>query len=308
MKSFYKLNFSLAFIILFILCNSILFSQRDSVLEYFPLHTGDFHQFIYQSGCNGDETGEYSSYHEEQVLGDTLLPTGYKYKIIISNMPNEPEEYFLRIDTVTANVYRFEDYPAPQDVLIDSLRAKIGDSFVIEGWIKTDCIGIDTLTVLGITTIVKHFRENYVFGAEYSLAFGLGRIQLLTYQDDCQYPVLDYIYRNLVYANINGRNYGTYVNAIKQSEAVPNNFILGQNYPNPFNPNTTIEFTVPQSGYVSLQIFNSLGQKIAVLISKELLPGKYKINWNAKGFSSGIYFYQLRAENYMQTKKLILLK
>lgn len=88
----------------------------------------------------------------------------------------------------------------------------------------------------------------------------------------------------------------------------PADFILSQNYPNPFNPVTTIEFAVPVRTNVVLSIFNSLGRETATLVSGEYAPGNYRVIWDASRFSSGVYFYTMRAGNFTQTKKLLLVK
>jgi N-acetylneuraminic acid mutarotase len=92
------------------------------------------------------------------------------------------------------------------------------------------------------------------------------------------------------------------------SGEVPTKFSLAQNYPNPFNPSTTIQFSLPEQSYVKLEIFNTLGEKVDILLSEELSSGTYKYNWNASNLQSGIYYYSLTADNFRQTKKLILLK
>jgi len=85
-------------------------------------------------------------------------------------------------------------------------------------------------------------------------------------------------------------------------------FDLKQNYPNPFNPSTTIKFQIPNSNFVTLGIYNLLGQKVATLVNKKLNAGIYTAEWNAAGFASGVYLYRLQAGNYTETKKLILLR
>ena len=82
------------------------------------------------------------------------------------------------------------------------------------------------------------------------------------------------------------------------------NFALGQNYPNPFNPSTTFSYSIPVASNVSLEVFNTLGEKIITLVNEFKLAGNYNVKWNASGYPSGIYFYQLRAGNFIQTKKL----
>jgi len=96
---------------------------------------------------------------------------------------------------------------------------------------------------------------------------------------------------------------------------IPTSFSLSQNYPNPFNPETVISFQIPTNSNVELKVYDILGREVATLVNKEFTPGKYEAKLNASNFSSGIYFYQLRAEssansgrNFVQTKKMILLK
>ncbi len=89
---------------------------------------------------------------------------------------------------------------------------------------------------------------------------------------------------------------------------VPRDYLLMQNYPNPFNPSTTINFSIPEASFVSLIVFNSLGEKVTILVSKELNAGDYKYDWNAAGLTSGIYFYRIQAGSFIETKKMILLK
>jgi len=89
----------------------------------------------------------------------------------------------------------------------------------------------------------------------------------------------------------------------------PNHYELLQNYPNPFNPVTTIEFSIPSAEQIKLSIFTMLGQKLVNLIDEKLEPGKYKCEWNASDFASGIYYYKIQAESgYSKTNKLLLLK
>lgn len=87
----------------------------------------------------------------------------------------------------------------------------------------------------------------------------------------------------------------------------PDDFKLEQNYPNPFNPSTTISFSIPVDGKVSLKIFNIIGKEIAELFNGNLTAGKYSFEWNAENYASGVYLYQLKTDNYIEMKKMILL-
>ncbi len=89
---------------------------------------------------------------------------------------------------------------------------------------------------------------------------------------------------------------------------VPEQFELFQNYPNPFNPVTTISFSIPTEGNVSLKIFNVIGQEIVTLVNENLSVGSYSYKWNAKDRSNGVYFYKLVTDSFSETRKMILLK
>lgn len=89
---------------------------------------------------------------------------------------------------------------------------------------------------------------------------------------------------------------------------VPGVFSLDQNYPNPFNPTTTIKYNVPVSGLVSLKVYNLIGQEVATLVNEAQQSAAYEVSFDASALSSGIYFYTLRAGNFMQTKKMMLIK
>ncbi len=88
----------------------------------------------------------------------------------------------------------------------------------------------------------------------------------------------------------------------------PVNFGLNQNYPNPFNPSTAISFRLPVKSQVSLKVFDALGKEVAVLINEEKPAGSYVINFEAKNLSSGTYFYRLVSGDFVQMKKMLLLK
>jgi hypothetical protein len=92
------------------------------------------------------------------------------------------------------------------------------------------------------------------------------------------------------------------------SKSIPDQFKLEQNYPNPFNPSTTIEFSTSVGENVSLKIYNIIGQEIGKLVDEYLTAGGYSFKWNTAEQSSGVYFYQLKAGGFVETKKMVLLK
>ncbi|MBN1998718.1 carbohydrate-binding protein, partial [candidate division KSB1 bacterium] len=101
----------------------------------------------------------------------------------------------------------------------------------------------------------------------------------------------------------------TTASGIKESEPVGRyGFGLGQNYPNPFNPSTRISFKIPVRAFVSLKVYNILGEEIAELAGKEFLSGKHSVLFDASHLASGIYFYTLRANKLTQTKKMFIIR
>jgi subtilisin family serine protease len=88
----------------------------------------------------------------------------------------------------------------------------------------------------------------------------------------------------------------------------PMRFALEQNYPNPFNPTTTIKFRIPDPTLVTLKIFDMLGREVGVLVNERRVAGEYKVEFDASGLSSGVYFYRLQAGTFVETRKLLLLK
>jgi hypothetical protein len=94
----------------------------------------------------------------------------------------------------------------------------------------------------------------------------------------------------------------------KANNILPAEYNLSQNYPNPFNPTTTINFQIPLSSKVTLKIYDVLGREVKSLVNEFKIAGKYSVTFNATNLASGVYFYNLRAGNYVESKKMILLK
>ncbi len=96
---------------------------------------------------------------------------------------------------------------------------------------------------------------------------------------------------------------------VKNDDALtPDDYILFQNYPNPFNPNTKIKYSVPQSANVVIKVFDVLGNEIETLVNEEKPAGTYEVTWNADNLPSGVYFYELKSGDFINTKKMMMLK
>lgn len=96
--------------------------------------------------------------------------------------------------------------------------------------------------------------------------------------------------------------------AIQQTDDIPSEFELHQNYPNPFNPSTAISYALSAGNHVNLKVFDALGREVATLISGSQSAGIHSVNFDASGLSSGVYVYRMEAGNFVQTKKMLLIK
>ena len=118
----------------------------------------------------------------------------------------------------------------------------------------------------------------------------------------CSYPDAD----NPVVVN-------TAVASADEGSLLPSEYALFQNYPNPFNPSTQISFDVPNSEFVTLRVYNLLGQDVKMLINQSMAPGRYTVEWNGNDMlnndvASGVYFYELRGESFISRKKMLLIR
>ncbi|MDZ7766269.1 MAG: T9SS type A sorting domain-containing protein [Melioribacteraceae bacterium] len=104
------------------------------------------------------------------------------------------------------------------------------------------------------------------------------------------------------------RNFSTVVCVDDKPEEVINRFSLSQNYPNPFNPSTRIEYQVSSIEKVSLKVYDILGREIKTFVNEVKSPGSYEVQFNASRLASGVYFYRLTTGDFVQTKKMMVIK
>lgn len=114
-----------------------------------------------------------------------------------------------------------------------------------------------------------------------------------------------YFYR-LKQVDLNGAF--AYSEIIEVNVAAPIDFALTQNYPNPFNPSTIISYSIPQNSFVTLKVYDVLGNEVSTLVNETKSAGKYDVRFDASNLSNGVYFYTIKADNFTSTKKMILMK
>ena len=95
---------------------------------------------------------------------------------------------------------------------------------------------------------------------------------------------------------------------IRNEPAVNTSLYLSQNYPNPFNPTTQLRFSIRESGFVQLTVFDILGREVARPVNERLAAGQYTVTFNASGLASGVYFYRLQAGHFVESNRMLVLK
>jgi len=125
--------------------------------------------------------------------------------------------------------------------------------------------------------------------------------------------ILFYSFSNYKLVPRKNDDFAGHVTDVEKNEVLPEQYSLSQNYPNPFNPSTIIEYNIPNESLalnsnVVLKIYDVLGREVKTLVNKNQKPGNYEIQFDASEFTSGVYFYSLKAGNFYQTKKMMLIK
>ncbi len=165
-------------------------------------------------------------------------------------------------------------------------------------------------TIFQIPAHYKTYDSNYLVEYQYTLTQNFGLTSVYNYFDFGSDIKL------LRGAVINGNVYGdTTLTGVDGNKKRVFEFSLSQNYPNPFNPATTIKYTIPnvistggRNPLVTLKVYDVLGNEVATLVNEEKPTGSYTVNFDGSRLASGIYFYKLNAGNFVQTRKMILLK
>ncbi len=278
---------------------------NPKILSFFPLKIGD--KWIYKERMTVIPEGDmFYSNHVISVIGDTLMSNNINYKIVLDNMNYR----FLRTDS-TGGVYEYFPYMYPDSVdnetLYQDLIMNTGDT-VESNWKNHNGKIIFLSQDSAYTCGVKVNTMNYEFfsgtyQSRYQLAEGLG-ISIMNIGQD-----FDFVDDTLKGAVINGVVYGdTTVTGIKGQKNIPLQFTLFQNYPNPFNPSTIIKYEISKAANVKIKVYDVLGREIATLLNSTQKAGQHEVEWNAKNYASGIYFYRIRAGEFVSTKKMLLIK
>jgi hypothetical protein len=268
--------------------------------DYYPLEIGN--RWDYEVWFSNENNFKTISNYSIEVISDSMFSNGKTY-YVLSDYDLTGGRY-VRADNDFVYYY---DEDATEEDTIYHLNAQVGDFW--EVWFgPTAYISVEEIDTTELFTfssrvmkfrldglILKYVNLSDLFGPSYFHFPG-------------EPPGTSNIFKFLVGGILSGVEFGEPLSAGHTTDSKLSSFTLSQNYPNPFNPSTSIQYSVSRRQFVSLRVYDVLGNEIATLVNEEKPSGIYEVEWNAGGFTSGIYFYQLQTEGYVETKKTLLLK
>ncbi len=309
------MRFKIIIQIIILVSTSFSFAQETiSDLAFYPLQKGNYWEY---SETHSEYPIIYKElYYSLEVIGDTILSNNIKYHIIRKKIiPDtlDTEFIFERIDSTTYNVYRYSnefDF-INDEYLIDSLTVQLGDtakSSRNDPWnsyhAATVCFKSTTETLFNKEVRTKDFANiNYIPGFDYRLAENIGLVKFTDFGE------IVHKYTKLLYAEIQEKEYGNKIyTKVDDLEVALKKHILFQNYPNPFNVTTTINYIILDESKIQLNIFNINGQIIKTINRGREKVGQHSILFNASLLPSGIYIYELKANNFTKKRCFTLIK
>jgi len=284
----------------------------NEILNLYPLSIGNKWIYLTITVINPNV---YYDVILTEVLDDSIAPNNKLYY----HLREGNNHYLDRVDSLDGRVYRYYEHPnlPENEYVVADLLGEVGDSIPSfdptypTAYSYTKLIRIDTFNSWGLTKLRKLYHQvtpGYFHFHLFSFTEDIGPDSLFS---GGWYGYGKTILKGCV---INGIIYGdTTLTGIDDEEnPTASEFKLEQNYPNPFNPSTVISYRLPVTSNVTLKVYDVLGNEIATLVNEEKPAGEYEVEFSPessiKNPASGIYFYQLKAGEFIQSKKMILLK
>lgn len=277
--------------------------------KYFPLKTGNVfvYKYTYTEYPIGTNINEKRTM---KIVKDTIINNKKYY--YVQGVFNR----WLRLDSLDGNLYAYDSIGCRQyvnEILIDTLllnENQYSSSCFFNNSLR--CIDTSTASIFGVQTMLKQLYYSigggafyYSTGRYYLEKFGLYSIGSSSgstaYSASSNLTLIGCVIDNVSYGDTSLTN-------ITINSMLVNDFKLHKNYPNPFNPVTNIKFQLPKSSFVNLQIYDLIGREVKTLLSENLNGGEYNVEWDASNFSSGVYFFVLRIDDFSQTRKMVLIK
>lgn len=288
-------------IILIILLTGFNFGQDNMLKTYFPLSVGNYWQYKVTHYSTSDTT---SWYDYMEVLKDTIMraTSPLYYKLKFAHWRDKIK--YLRYDSLRSSIIDYSPGWADPEPKYFDLSANVGASSKYR-YTEMICSKIDSILWFGKKMEYREYYNAPAWSDAYGLAKGIGLVKMVYNQSWGHTNIMLY---DLVYARIDGIEYGKFITSIDYENILPTAYSLSQNYPNPFNPITTIHYSIGKTNHVSIIVYNAIGEEVVRLVDTIQSIGNYDVTFNGNNLSSGIYFYQIKAGEYLETKKMVLIK
>lgn len=293
------------------------FTVTDSVITNYidPSSSPYISRFpgsTYASVINGSQSGlKFESYQYIKLSNDTLYVIG-TVQHYYGTLNNQPIDTVLVKDTTFIGTVLPAQLGASYYSTPDTISLGSGSFQVVARQNVFDAYGTVTFSFGTFQAIRLKETEFYMdySGSTLTDSFKEYNYTWLT-SEGHTFKVdvsRDSSSGNVLLTEIEINYSGAAATAVESYNELSAGYVLSQNYPNPFNPSTTINYQIPQSSFVSLKVFDVLGREVASLVNKQQSQGNYTVNFNASNLPSGVYIYKITAGNFVQTKKLMLLK
>ncbi len=312
------------FLLIVVFLSPIFISGQESVIQ--PLSVGSYWTFVdsfYQDNTLYVDTSKV------EVTGDTIISYQNNYlNVFFWQWEGDDEKWLLRNQDDGLWCYGFSRHNSTtiDPELALKFPASVGDTWYSWSLLgdSIECVDTDTLVNTPAGSFISYVYSPKVSSKEiFPKMFMLRSKHLssINYNTKSNYMKLFFSPNNGYVQFFYQDEYGyekkcllsyNIVSNVERTNHPKSNFLLLQNYPNPFNPTTTISYVVPSAGtrHLSLQlvVYDALGRKVATLVNKKQRTGEYSVQFNANNLPSGVYFYTLRTGNFVQTRKMVLLK
>jgi hypothetical protein len=276
--------------------------QRLDTTDYFPLNVGDTYHY-YQSLPCPPSLSEPTFSSGYIVISDTMRVNGRKYFYVPGLYygsdtvgVDDKGNLLYHYRGVDGVFYKFNASAGETWRVALPFEGGVPDTFVVTMQSRNDTVRVHAGTFTNCLRIFFDLPRGIDDEFWHWLAPGVGLVFHCV-----QEP------RELYEANVNGVHYPG-VTSVQKEPSVIGDSELYQNYPNPFNPGTTISFSLSKNAFVTLKVYNTLGQEVASLVNGEVVAGQHEVRWDAGNVPSGVYFCQLRAGEFGEMQKMILMK
>ena len=287
-----RLNNILSFLLL-CLCGT-LYAQNE-----LPLEIGnrwEFRNFYQDSG------GHYQEKEPSKVIVkmDSIMPNGKSYFLLegsgayISGWVRTDSSWFFYYDKSDSTEYPYINFNMQRG---DTLRNEKIIGFITLD--KKDTIDLFDQRMIRLTFQQQLSYDN-IMAVSFSNKYGL--------LGESSYYFGERDYSQLSGCIIGDSTYGTILSVDQSVPKSVKGYALYQNYPNPFNPVTSINYTIPNSDFVSIEVYDVLGNKIETLVNEYKTAGNYQAEFNGSNISSGVYFCRMQDGDFVKTRKMILLR